>query len=244
MSNEARKAVCIVPARGGSKRIPRKNIVPLHGKPLIAWALEAVLASEIYERVYVSTEDREIAAVAVEFGAEVPYMRPDELARDGIAAVYPAVHLVEFLKERGEEYEDVCVSDPTAPFIGPEDHRIAYETFVASGVEVLHSVCAFEHPPQRALYMDGDRAKPLYGTTEVRKESQELVQTYRITGGIQIVRTDYLLKNQSYHSDSMAAYIVDQYKGVDIDTPDDLALAEYYLERQDRQLGNGGELIR
>jgi CMP-N-acetylneuraminic acid synthetase len=74
----------------------------------------------------------------------------------------------------------------------------------------------------------------LYGMTEVRKEPQVLVQTYRITGGIQIVRTGHLLKNQSYHADSMAAYVVDQYKGVDIDTPDDLALAEYYLERRDR----------
>jgi CMP-N-acetylneuraminic acid synthetase len=196
--------------------------------------VEAALGAGIYEHVYVSTEDREIADIAAGFGAEIPYIRPDELARDGIAAVYPAVHLTEFLKTRGETYDDVCVSDPTAPFLESEDHRHAYEIFVESDADMLHPTTAFEHPPQRALYIDGNRAKPLYGMDQVRKESQELEPAYRITGGIQFAKSDYLLEFQSYHAESMAAYIVDQYKGVDIDTFEDLAQAEYFLTTRDR----------
>ena len=113
--------VAIIPARGGSKRIPRKNIREFAGKPMIAWSIEAARASDCFNRIIVSTEDEEIAEVARQWGAEVPFMRPAELADDHTATIPVIAHAIEWLSEHGQAPDQVCCVYATAPFTQPED---------------------------------------------------------------------------------------------------------------------------
>lgn len=224
--------VCILPARGGSKRLPRKNILPLLGKPMIGWVIEAALNSGVFSRVYVTTEDDEIADVSRKFGAEVPYKRPAELAADNVTAAAPVIHLVEYLRRRSARIDSVCVADPSSPLVTLEDFRESWRTFVETGATVLHGVGHFEHPPQRALLIDNGILKPLLGMDAVRKQSQELAPAYFLMGSPLFAKTDHLISTRSYYADRMAAYVLPAERAVDVDTTQHLAYAEFLMKRR------------
>jgi CMP-N-acetylneuraminic acid synthetase len=180
--------------------------------------------------VYVSTEDAEIAAIARRFGADIPYIRPIHLADDHAGVVDVGIDLLQFLEKRKETYETVCLSDPSSPLLTAEDFRHAFIRFQHSGSDILHAVCAFEHPPQRSVSLEGDLLRPMYSLTDLRKKSQELQPAYRIIGGIHFIRTEFLLKHQTWHSENMVGYEVSRDRAVDIDTAHDLQMAEFLMQ--------------
>ena len=222
------RPVCIIPARGGSKRLPKKNLAVLGGKPLIAWTIEAALASRIFAHVYVSTEDEEIQVTAERFGAEVPYRRPAVLATDDVGSPRVAVDLVEFLGHKGDHYDIVCLAEPVAPFFTAEDFRRAYDVFREKDVVVLHTVSRFPDPPQWALGEEDGNFFPMYGSHYHLQESQELEPAFMVMG-IVFLRTSHLLATRSAIASEMAGYIIQGHTAVTIHTKEDLMLAEFRL---------------
>ena len=199
----------------------------------MAWVIGAARESGIFAHVYVSTEDDEIKAVAERYGAEVPFRRPRDLAKDSVSAIKAAAHMVDTLCKRGERFGTVCISAPTVPLLTARDFCFAYELFRASGADVLYSVCKMDEPPQWALKRSGRWLTPLFEEASFEKESQDLEPAYRIVGGIQFFRADHLRRNSNtYIADKMIGYVVRPEKGVEIDTEEDLHKARYYLQRR------------
>ena len=228
------RPICIIPARGGSRRLPRKNIAPLAGKPLMGWIIEAALQSDIFDHVYVSTEDEEIAAKAEELGAELPYRRPSELANDSVGSPQVAADLVLYLQRKGQHYDSICLAEPVAPFFTAEDFRSAYGLFRSGHVDVLHTISRFPDPPQWALKSEGGCFTPMFGIHHHLKESQNLAPAYRVMG-IVFVRTSHLLETRSAISNSMGGYLIKGMKTVTIHTVEDLMLAELSYHRKVRE---------
>ena len=235
-SKDLSRPICIIPARGNSKRLPRKNIIDLCGRPLISWIICEAIQSGIFSHVYVSTDDTEIASVAKRFGAEIPFRRPRRLSEDTVSVLRVAAHMVETLRQRREVYSTVCISSPTAPLILASDFQLAYSKFRTSNADVLYSICEFGEPPQWALSISKGWLTPMFDMQSFEKESQELRRAYRIVGGIQFFKSDYLLRNcTTYVAERMVGYLLSRKSGVDIDTVEDLHMANYYLQRRKQE---------
>lgn len=224
------RPICIIPARGGSKRLHKKNLAMLGGKPLIAWTIEAALDSEIFDHVYVSTEDEEIRATAKYFGAEVPYRRPTSLATDNVGSPRVAADLVEFLGLQGNHHDVVCLAEPVVPFFTAEDFRRACAVFVDKEVLVLHTVSMFPEPPQWALREENGIFSPMYGSHYHLQESQELESAFMVVG-IVFLKSSHLLKTRSAIASEMGGYIIQGEKAITIHTDQDLMVAESKLKR-------------
>ena len=146
--------LAVIPARGGSKRIPRKNVKDFNGKPLISYAIKAALGSGIFDRVVVSTDDEDIAAIAKEYGAEVPFLRDKKLADDYTGTFDVMADAYERLKATGQKFDGVCCIYATAPLLLPKHLVMALEKLKSSKAQSLTSVCEFSFPIQRAFYTD------------------------------------------------------------------------------------------
>ncbi|MBC8555357.1 MAG: acylneuraminate cytidylyltransferase family protein, partial [Candidatus Brocadiales bacterium] len=142
-----KRILAIIPARGGSKRLPRKNILDLAGKPPIAWSIEAALGSKYIDRVIVSTDDEEIAGISRKYGADVPFMRPNKLATDESSSVDVVLHVINTLKEKGRESEYIMLLQPTSPLRTMENIDEAVELLQSSSSDAVISVCEAEHSP-------------------------------------------------------------------------------------------------
>ncbi|MFA5583872.1 MAG: pseudaminic acid cytidylyltransferase, partial [Bacteriovoracaceae bacterium] len=140
--------LCVIPARGGSKRIPRKNIKDFCGKPMIAWSIEAALDSGLFDKVIVSTDDAEIAEVAKKYGAEVPFIRPAELSNDFTGTVPVIKHAIQTLSQSGLKFENVCCIYATAPFIQIQDLKIGYQKLLEKDVLFSFAATEFSFPIQ------------------------------------------------------------------------------------------------
>ena len=142
--------ICVIPARGGSKRIPRKNIKSFRGKPMIAWSIEAALESSCFERVVCSTDDEEIADIAKKYGAEVPFFRPKYLSDDHVATIPVISHAIKYL-QKGKKIDFVCCIYATAPFIQPEDIISSFAQIKKEDNDYCFSVTSYSFPIQRAI---------------------------------------------------------------------------------------------
>lgn len=223
------KTLCLIPAKGGSTRLRRKNILPLGGKPLIAWAIEAARQSGVIDRLVVSTEDEEIAAVARQWGAEVPFMRPPELARDPAGVVDVALHALEELRRQGEEYRNLVILLPTCPFRMAEDIRAACALFQEKGASFLMSVSRYEHTPFAALRLDGGHLLTPYFPQYIGRKSQEMPVAHRANGAIHVLDVAAFEAARSYYAQPLVGYEMPRERSVDIDTEHDLRLAESLL---------------
>ena len=146
--------ICVIPARGGSKRIPKKNIKDFFGKPLIAYSIQAALESNLFQRVIVSTDDEEIAKIAKKYGAEIPFLRPKELSDDFTDAADVVNHALEFFENLGEEYEFICTVYATAPFIQVKYLVKGYEELKNSNAVNAFSCTSMPFPAQRSFTID------------------------------------------------------------------------------------------
>jgi CMP-N,N'-diacetyllegionaminic acid synthase len=225
---ESGSPLCIIPARGGSKRLPRKNLLPLHGKPLIAYTVEAALESGAFERVCVSTDDEELAEVALQYGAEVPFMRPPELASDSATNVDVCLHALDFYKERGDLHKLYYLLQPTSPLRTPEDITQALALLENRDADSVVSVVPWEHPPFWALDLQDGFILPHWGKGSL-VSTQQLPQLWRPTGAIFIGTASILREQQSLYTSRTLGYQMPPDRSVDIDSFDDWHLAEYLL---------------
>ncbi len=217
--------VAIIPARGGSKRIPRKNIKPFAGKPMIAYAIEAALASGLFEHVIVSTDDDEIAQVARSRGAETPFVRPPELSDDHTPTVPVIAHALARCKESGWQIEKACCIYPGVPFIATADLKAALELLQSSGASYSFPVTPFPSAIQRALKRDASgRTSPFHPEHELTR-TQDLEPAYHDAGQFYWGSRDAWLNVPRIHA-SGAGLVIDSWRVVDIDTPDDWQRAE------------------
>lgn len=218
--------IAIIPARGGSKRIPRKNILDFFGKPMIAWAIQAALESECFDRLVVSTDSPEIADVAIKSGCEVPFLRQkasDDYSPVSLATIAAVEQAIGFYKE---EYDVVAQLLPSCPFRNAEDIRAAMKEFLkkAGPFQVSCFPLGFMNP-WWALNLDPDGRGKFLFRKAARKRSQDLETLYCPTGAIWIAETKKLIKAQTFYGPGLRFFPLSWISGLDIDNLDDLELA-------------------
>src|SRR6185369_859117 len=174
--------IAVIPARGGSKRIPRKNIKPFMGQPVIAHSIAAALASGLFNRIIVSTDDEEIAMVARTCGAEVPFMRPAALADDFTGTNAVVSHAIRWLLDHGQPVSHVCCIYATAPFVSADYLRSGYEKLVDSGRSFAFSVTSFPFPIQRAIRITHEGTVEPFFPEHISSRSQDLEEGYHDAG--------------------------------------------------------------
>ena len=222
--------LAIIPARGGSKGLPRKNIRDIGGKPLIAWTIEAAKASKYLDRVVVSTEDDEIAAVAKKYGGEVPFMRPASLAADDSPGIEATLHAMDHLPP----YDFVVTLQPTSPLRTAADIDGAIGLCLDNGADSCVSVTEPEHSPYWMYRLDGQNFMiPLLTIpAEQYYRRQSLPKTYRLNGAVYVTAAGSIRQKQAAVGDKTLAYIMPQDRSVDIDSELDLAMAELLLKNK------------
>lgn len=231
-------SLCVIPARGGSKRIPRKNIREFCGKPIIAYSIEAALGSGLFDEVVVSTDDEEVAEVARRHGASVPFMRSAETSGDYATATDALNEMLERCANRGSEPEWLCCLYATAPFVTPEKLRAAYALFDPQGEDCLCAVAEFGFPPLRAFRREGDRL--VYRFPQFAKErSQDLEPLYQDAGQFYYYGKR-AISGATIHPASFVGYEVPQVEVQDIDALSDWEAAEFkYRYMLDRARSGG-----
>lgn len=220
----------LIPARGGSKGLPGKNIRPLSGKPLIAWTIEQALTSNNIDRVIVSTDSRDIADVARVHGVDTPFLRPDELATDKAEMIDVILHVLESLKEDGFSYDSVMLLQPTSPLRTALDIDSVIELLNKKGAKAVVSVCEAEHHPYWSNTLPPDGCMKDFLARDARKNRQELPIVYRLNGAIFFAHTDYLKAHGEFIGDETYAYIMPRERSVDIDSELDFRFAELLMK--------------
>lgn len=218
--------VAIIPARGGSKRIPQKNIKLFCGKPMIAWSIKAALDSECFDRVIVSTDDQEIADVAKSYGADVPFIRPPELSDDFTGTIPVTKHAIEWLEAQGERYKEVMCIYATAPLVSPKAIQEAYEQFKASGAKYCFTATNYAAPIQRAFKLNKDKRAEMFQPELFNARSQDLEEGYHDAGQFYWGTATAFKELIPVLSQEASPYLLPRYLVQDIDTPDDWILAE------------------
>lgn len=226
--------IAIIPARGGSKRLPGKNLLEIAGKPLISWTIEAAVESGIFERVIVSTDSEEIARVAIESGAELPFIRPQELSGDHSSTVDVLNHTLKVLEgESKRAYTHLACLQPTSPLRKAGDIKEAIELLEEKGADAIISVCKNEHSPLWSNTLPANKNMEGFLSDRIQKTpSQELPEYFRLNGALYICDIHRFIEEQSlFLSSNIYAYVMSRKSSIDIDDEVDFDLAEIYLSR-------------
>ncbi|MCT7665984.1 cytidylyltransferase domain-containing protein [Shinella kummerowiae] len=227
----------LIPARGGSKGLPRKNIIDLAGKPLIAYSIEAALGCAAVGGVYVTTDDAEIATVSVEHGAQ-HIARPATLATDNASTFVAIEHAIASLAEQGVKPAHIVLLQPTSPLRNAHHLADAIAAYEAADAPALISVCEEEHHPYKNFRVDGGgRLEPLFDAASLSKPRQELPKIYRQNGAIYIIRTETLLREKSFYVAGCIPYVMGSDASVDVDTAEDLLRCKTILDASAKEAG-------
>lgn len=226
------KPLCIIPARGGSKRFPRKNVALLAGKPLLAYAIEVALESGVFDQICVSSEDDEILKVGRLYGAQLALKRPDELATDTAQVKHVCAYLLEYFASRGEPYTEFAVVLATSPLRTAQDIKAAYEIFKCEDANYVMSLVPYLHPPQLAVWVPHGYVEPYFGF-QYMKQAQLLDSLYRHDGAIFFAKSEAFLRDKEFYGTKVVPYFIPVGRSVDIDSPLDLLWAEFLLSRSD-----------
>lgn len=219
------KSIAIITARGGSKRIPRKNIREFCGKPILAYSIEAALGAGVFDEVMVSTDDEEIGAVAAKYGARVPFYRSERTAGDFATTNDVLLEVLGEYEGRGERFDLGCCIYPTAPFLTPERVRDAVKRLADSQADTLIPVTAFSYPPQRAMVIREGRLAFLY-PQYLDSRSQDLEPHYHDVGQFYVFRTASFQKNRRLMVGDILPYVLSELEVQDIDNQTDWELAQ------------------
>jgi CMP-N,N'-diacetyllegionaminic acid synthase len=224
----------LITARGGSKAIPGKNIKLLAGKPMIAWTIEAALKSDRLSRLILSTDDEEIAQVAREWGAEVPFMRPPELAQDDSPHIATVEHAIHWLAEHENVYPDyIMLLQPTSPLRTAEDIDAAIQIAEFHNATAVTSVCETHDHPYLSMRLSEDGTLAGFVASEIDYlRRQDLPPAYALNGAIRLNRRESLLRDQAFLPQGTYAYIIPPSRSLDIDTPWDFYLADLILKNK------------
>ncbi|MCF7970955.1 MAG: pseudaminic acid cytidylyltransferase [Methylococcaceae bacterium] len=227
--------VAIIPARGGSKRILRKNIKPFCGKPMIAYAIETAIASQLFDRVVVSTEDSEIAQVARQYGAETPFIRPMELANDIANTDEVLLHAIKQLMAGGVNISTVCCIYATTPFLSAEYLLEGYQTLMRHNSSFAFSVTTFPFPVQRAIRITKEGLVEALHPENNFVRSQDLEEIYHDAGQFYWGKVEAFLEERVVFSHESVPVILPRYLVQDIDTPEDWTRASYMFKAMQLQ---------
>ncbi len=220
--------LCIIPARGGSKRIPRKNINLFMGKPIIAYSIEAALKSGLFDEVMVSTDDEEIAEVSRRYGAKVPFMRSAETSNDYAGTADVILEVLKMYKEQGREFDTVCCIYSTAPFV-TADRLIEAYSKLTGGIDSVFTCVAYSYPVQRSLHIvDGkiSMVHPEY----VDSRSQDLEPIYHDAGQFYVSKAVSFIQEKSFWGKNTVGLVLSELEVQDLDTLTDWTLAEMKYE--------------
>lgn len=219
------KCVAIIPARGGSKRIPRKNIKLFYGKPLIVYSIEIALKSKLFDKIIVSTDDEEISKIAKENGAEVPFIRPRELSDDYTGTGEVIEHTLNWLEEKGEKYDFCCTIYATAPFLQEKYLIEGYEKLKNSTAKYAFSCTSMPFPIQRTFKITQDNRCKMFWPENFMKRSQDLEEAYQDAGQFYWTNLNIKSKEITFGKDSIPI-VLPRYLVHDIDTLEDWKRAE------------------
>ena len=224
----------LIPARGGSKGVPRKNIRLLYGRPLLAYTAEAALSSERLARVILSTDDEEIAAVGRSCGVEVPFLRPAELAQDQTPTLPVVQHALRSFEERGERFDAVCLLQPTNPLRRAEDIDACIALLEQNEADTVVSVLAVpaEYNPHWVYFQTADgRLQLSTGEATPIPRRQDLPPAFHREGSVYVTRCEVVLESQSLYGERLLGYQINPERSVNIDTSEDWERAEWLLQK-------------
>ncbi|WMN61184.1 pseudaminic acid cytidylyltransferase [Pseudoalteromonas xiamenensis] len=219
--------IAIIPARAGSKRIPRKNIKAFHGAPIIFYSIKEALESGCFDKVIVSTDDREIAEIAAQYGAEVPFIRPSDISDDYATTLDVIQHAVKWYLDSGYVLDKVCCIYATAPFVSSESIKNALSTLNADDLlDYVFSATSYAFPIQRALFMREDKTVQMFQPENFNSRSQDLPEAYHDAGQFYWGTVDAFLNKRPIFGDRSKIELLPRKYVQDIDTPEDWELAE------------------
>lgn len=219
------KAIAIITARGGSKRIPKKNIKEFCGKPIIAYSIWAALDSGIFDEVMVSTDSEEIAEIARAYGAKVPFMRSAKTSDDFATTADVLMEVLERYQEIGRTFDVMSCIYPTAPFVTPQKLQSAYDTLTKEQAVMAMPVVAFSYPPQRSYVLNGNMLEMKW-KENYNKRSQDLEKMYHDAGQFYMYQVEAFIRLKGQMTESIVPVIVDEMEVQDIDNESDWKLAE------------------
>lgn len=223
--------VCVIPARGGSKGIPFKNLVELLGKPLLAWSIKAAKESKEFDRIIVSTDCENIARIAHEWGAEVPFIRPPELARDEVHSVHVVLHALDWLeREEGGTPEGVMMLLPTSPLRQASDISGVVDLFRREQAPSVVSVVDLGKYMTNLRYLNGNKLERVAPEENPNAQRQGLKKLHSVNGSIFLARPEVLRSAGSFHIDGALGYAMNSINSIDINALEDLALARRFCE--------------
>ena len=222
--------LAVIPARGGSKRIPRKNIKFFCGKPMIAWSVLAAREAEVFDRIIVSTDDPEIASVARACGADVPFIRPVELSDDHTGTMPVVAHAIEWHVSQGFNPKQVCCIYATAPFVQGVDIRRGLGILETSGADFAFSVTSFAFPIQRAIKLRTDGRMEMFDPAQFQTRSQDLPEAFHDAGQFYWGTRTAWLSDAALFGPGSAPVVLPRYRVQDIDTPEDWEQAEALMQ--------------
>lgn len=229
-----KKILAIIPARGGSKRLPGKNIKKLCGKPLISWTIDAALAAESIDKVVVSTDCKNIAKISLEYGAEVPFLRNKKLSSDNASSIDVVFDVLNYYSQLEMEFDLVILLQPTSPLRDADDIENSISVFNKHDAKSVVSVTLCEHSPLWAGTIPADGCMDGFIRDEISKyRSQDLKQYYRLNGALYLAKVSAIRKYKSFlTNDKSFAFIMGRDKSVDIDNAFDFDFANYILEKK------------
>ncbi len=223
--------IAIIPARSGSKGLPHKNIKKMCEKPLMAYSIEAALKSGKFDEVMVSTDSSEYARIAIEYGANVPFLRSEKMAGDTASSWDTVKEVLDNYKKMGKEFDNVCLLQPTSPLRDYEDIIGAFEVFEKEARVATVSVCEMEHSPKWSNVLGEDRSLNGFIEKNGANQRQKLDKYYRLNGAIYIVNVEELYKDDFLYRDGSVAYVMSNEHSVDIDGELDFIIAEAIMKK-------------
>ena len=223
------KNLCIIPARGGSKRIPRKNIKPFMGKPIMAYSIEAALKSELFDEVMVSTDDEEFAEVARHYGASVPFLRSEATANDYATTVDVLLEVIETYKQRGMVFDTICCLYSTAPFVTAERLKEAFSK-LSDDIDGCFTMVEFSYPIQRSLIINEEGIVEMKYPEYLTSRTQDLEKIYHDAGQFYFVKTKTLIDERTAWCKRTTPLVLSELEVQDLDTHTDWQLAEMKYE--------------
>lgn len=227
--------LAVIPARGGSKRLPRKNILNLNGKPLLEYSLTAALNCDLITDVVVTSEDMEICNIASNTGAMV-IKRPMELAGDTVSNEYVIKHAIDVFSAGNYVPEFVVLLQPTSPLRTARHLQECMQQFLHSGMKSVISVCKVEHHPGKYMRINQNKAEPYTSLEDVEKRTQDLEEVYRQNGAIYALRTADFLNELKFYQSPCFPYVMNTEESIDIDSKMDLQFCEFLLSNNEQKL--------
>ena len=235
---DGKRVLALIPARGGSKGLPRKNILPLQGRPLIAWSIRAALECDLVDYVLVSTDDKEIRDRAIEHGARAPFLRPPELATDTATTMEVIVHALEWLEKAGNRFDYLLLLQPTSPLRTSTHISSAFALLREKNGTGIVSVCEVDHHPAWTNTLPADHCMAGFLAADVRNvPRQQLPTCYRLNGALYLSEIAALKQEQGFVGPGTYALVMDRADSVDIDDQLDFDLAALLLQRREKASG-------